>query len=376
MATVHGDVLITPAINKLYKLLLPLVLRTDPQWAHDRFLEVLRYADDNPVLVRLAEQIGKATRPDAPLAIGGVKLPHPLILSAGMVKGDGFATETDGLDAVCSGENIIPGWRVLPMAVGAVEFGSFTRYPRLGNPGKVVWRDAATRSTQNRIGLRNPGAEAAAEFLLWHQRDLPPVFGINIAVSPGVDDWQQEQQEAVEAVRAFTKRGVQPAWFTLNLSCPNTEDDPSGNQTEAKAHTLCAALVDVLGEIPLWVKVGPCLGETQYSALMAAFAQTGVRAVIATNTLPAPTPDGTATAGIGGGKLHGKSLAAVKALMTAKEQHHDPVDVIGCGGVIDGKTYQAYQNVNVFAVQYYSATIYRSPLAAAIIHHEASFAGR
>ena len=60
------------------------------------------------------------------------------------------------------GRDVVPGWRSLPALVGAVEFGSYTRHPRLGNPGRVVWRDHATRSMQNRIGLRNPGARAAA----------------------------------------------------------------------------------------------------------------------------------------------------------------------------------------------------------------------
>ncbi len=131
-----------------------------------------------------------------------------------------------------AGRNIIPGWRCVPRLVGLVEFGSFTRWPRLGNPGVVVWRDVPTRSTQNRVGLRNPGALAAAEFLAARTKPIcPPQFGINIAVSPGVDDPDQQTDEVLAALAAFVERGVYPAWFTLNLSCPNTEDDPTGNQT-------------------------------------------------------------------------------------------------------------------------------------------------
>jgi dihydroorotate dehydrogenase len=163
---------------------------------------------------------------------------------------------------------------------------------------------------------------------------------------------------------------VIPSWFTLNLSCPNTEDDPRGNQTAQKAHDLCGALVDAAGDVPLWVKVGPCLSDAQYAALMGAFAETGVRAVIATNTLPAPTPDGSATAGVGGGRLREPATAAVQALVEAKGD--TPVDVIACGGVLDGETYRTYRNMGAGAVQYYSALIYRSPLAAAIMHWEST----
>jgi dihydroorotate dehydrogenase len=73
----------------------------------------------------------------------------------------------------------------------------------MGNPGTTIWRDEATRSTQNRVGLKNPGARAAAEFLGLHKAHLPPVFGINIAVSPGVSNPEQECREMLEAVGVF-----------------------------------------------------------------------------------------------------------------------------------------------------------------------------
>ena len=101
--------------------------------------------------------------------------------------------------------NIIPGWRSMPLLVGAVEFGSFTRCPRLGNTGTVLWRDEPTHSTQNRIGLKNPGALASAEFFALHLEQLPPVFGINIAVSPGVVDPAQMNREILEATGGISR---------------------------------------------------------------------------------------------------------------------------------------------------------------------------
>jgi dihydroorotate dehydrogenase len=85
----------------------------------------------------------------------------------------------------------------------------------------------------------------------------------------------------------------------------------------------------------------------------------------------ASTPDGAHTAGIGGGRLHTAALDAVRALMDARKAEGCHVDVVGCGGVMDAASYHAYQALNVRAVQYYSAVIYRSPLAAAIIQQEA-----
>ncbi len=358
------------AVDRLYKWLSPLVMRTDPQWAHDQFIEALRIADGNPVAVQLAAGIGQMTQRCIPVQVGGVILPNPFILAAGLVKGDGFPDEDAAMRAVHRADNIMPGWRVMPALVGAVEFGSYTRYPRVGNAGTVIWRYKLSRTTQNRVGLRNPGAHAAAEFLHWHRHALPPVFGVNIAVSPGIDDPAQEKQEALEALAAFTQRGVRPSWFTLNLSCPNTKDDPHGNQTEAKARALCAALVPAAGDVPLWVKVSPRLSDAQYAGLMHAFAQTGVKAVIATNTLAAPIPNGSAQGGLGGGSLHKYAVQAAGSLVRAAGEQNVAVDVVGCGGVMDASTANDFTKLNVRAVQYYSAMVYRSPLAAAIIHRE------
>ena len=270
-----------------------------------------------------------------PVTVGGVNLPHPLILAAGFVKGDGFEDEAAAIEAVDLGKNIIPGWRSVAALVGPVEFGSFTRWPRTGNPGTVMWRDVATQSTQNRVGLRNPGAKAAATFLAQRRDALPAVYGINIAVSPGVDDPTPADAGSDRIGRHFSnERDIRPAWFTLNLSCPNTEDDPGGNQTGAQAQLLCQALTARL-DVPLWVKIGPNLADEQYCILMRVFADTGVAAVIATNTQAQPTPDDAATmAGVGGGQLHQHALTATQCLLREKALHgYTTVDVVGCGGV-------------------------------------------
>jgi dihydroorotate dehydrogenase len=357
-----------PWFLTIYRLLYeraarPLLFRRSAQDAHVQMLRLLAWLDDHAWTHGCLQLIHRLAFPRKPLEVGGVRLPHPLILAAGFVKGEGFQTETEALQAP---HNIIPGWRAMPLLVGAVEFGSYTRHPRLGNPGVVLWRDAATRSTQNRIGLKNPGARAAAAFMAKHIAALPRVYGINIAVSPGVNDPELECREVLEALSAFLDKGVRPAWFTLNLSCPNTEDDPGSHQTEARARNLCAAAVNAATPTPLWVKISPDLADEQYRALLRAFAETGVRAVVATNTLGAPAPDGI-TAGLGGDSLHPRALHAARLLSAEVAAHRYSIDIIACGGILDGKTYREFGTA---AAQYMTALIYRGPLAAALIAHE------
>ena len=381
--------LLLAAHRQLYeRLARPLIFRGSAQTAHESLLRLLSELDGNALAIHLLKQIGRTVvqHPEyaPPLSLEWGPGSEVLILAAGMVKGLGFHDEATALRAVDSGENIIPGWRSVPALVGLVEFGSFTRWPRLGNPGTVIWRDEPARSTQNRVGLKNPGAQAAAAFLARHAAHLPAVYGLNIAVSPGVTDPAQELDEVLTSLSFFLEQKLTPAWFTLNLSCPNTEDDPGGHQTATRARDLCGAILNHLvgtrngasKTIPLWIKISPELGADQYAALMQVCAEVGVQAIIATNTLPRPTPDNPGVnAGVGGGRLHQPALEAVRHLAAARAQSASAVKIIGCGGVLDGATAQALLAAGADALQYWSALIYRGPLAAAQIQQEIELNG-
>lgn len=352
-----------------------IVFRRPAQSSHDSMIRTLRVLDRMPLAPGLVAALHDLSFTKAHTTVGGARLSQRLILAAGLVKGDGFADEQTATSAAESGGNIMPGWRIVPALAGAVEFGSFTRHPRLGNAGTVVWRKEASMSTQNRVGLRNPGARAAAVFLGKRRHKLPREFGINIAVTPGVDDIERQTRNVVEALSYFLDAGVCPTWFTLNLSCPNTEDDPLGHQLEAETRRLCGALVEHLRardrEIPLWVKVGPGLAAEQYRSLMRIFHDVGVKAVVAANTLAQPSPnDGAVQAGVGGGELLPAALEAVRQLLAEKNRGKYGVDVIACGGILDGASLWEYERLGVKAAQYWSALVYRGPFAAAIIESE------
>ncbi len=349
-----------------------MLFRSPAQQAHEDLLNWLAWLDNHPWTHGLLRGVHSRAFASQPVGVGGVRLPYPLILAAGLVKGQGFDTEADALSA--DPATLMPGWRSLPLLVGPVEFGSFTCWPRPGNPGDIIWRDAATQSTQNRVGLKNPGALAAATFLSSRRDQLPPIFGINIAPTPGISSLDHLAAEAEEALVAFIRAGVRPSWFTLNLSCPNTEDDPSLRQTEETAIKLVGAATTALQSsgLPLWVKLGPALSDDQYARLLAVFADFGVRAVVATNTLPQPTPtDPTVIAGVGGGRLHEPALAAIRALAAEKRARGYAIDLIGCGGALDGAGCRDFIDAGASAVQYWSALVYRGPLAAALILKEA-----
>jgi dihydroorotate dehydrogenase len=361
-------------VSAAYRLYQPILFRKSAQAAHEQLLSRLAVLDSSSAAIGMLQALHRMSTRHAPMHIGGAVLNFPLMMAAGFVKGHGFATEAQALLALQRGDNLIPGWRAVPALVGQVEFGSFTRYPRIGNSGVVLWRDVHTQSLQNRVGLRNPGARAAAYFLRERRSSLPPIYGINLAVSPGVADVEQQQAELVEAAHLFLEAQLHPAWLTLNLSCPNTEDDPAGRQTESLTRLLCEALIKVIQHyrrpIPLWVKVSPGLSTAQYRALMSAAAEAGVQGIIATNTLSAPAPDQSGSAGLSGRQLFPHSLAAAAALQKLRYELNAPLDVIACGGILDGAALAAFHAIGIYAAQVWSTFVFRGPLALQMIESE------
>jgi dihydroorotate dehydrogenase len=356
-----------------------MIRRSDPMVTHARTVSLMRRADACGPLTALARRANRATFPDRPTRVGGVTLPHRVILAAGLVKGDGFAREEEALAAVGEGRDIVPGWRSMAALVGPVELGSFTRHPRLGNRGRVLWRYNKSRTMQNRIGLRNPGARAAATHLARHAASLPPVWGLNLAVSPGVTEVAQSQTEISEAAAFFSEAfaGLEtgPAWLTLNLSCPNTEDDPHGTQSAELVRVVCGRLVESAAA-PVWVKVGPDLSDKQLASLVDALAEAGARAVVATNTWARAVPKADGMAGVSGAMLRPMALDTVSRLRALIERSGAALDIVACGGILSGADLLAFEAAGARAAMVYSALVFRGPLAAALILREAEQGGR
>ena len=362
--------------EKLYRLFcLLVVFQMSADKGHHRARSLLSALERLRFLASLFKVLRRLIVTENATEVGGLRLSQSLILGAGLLKGQGFVDEDGALRAVESGDTIIRGLEIVPALVGPIEIGSFTRYPRLGNDGTWLARRVETRSTQNRMGLPNPGARAAALFLASRRERLPDEYGINIAPSPGVNDLEARALEVCEALDSFLAAQLNPAWFTLNLSCPNTEDDPLGMQLETEARRICGAFLAVLrqykADTPLWVKLSPGLDASRCETLLRIFDEIGVAAVIATNTMPAPmSSDPSLQGGVGGGDLHAAALETVRNLQAAKARLDCDVDIIACGGILDGASWRAFREAGAVAGQYWSALVYRGPFAAALIANE------
>ena len=133
--------------------------------------------------------------------------------------------------------------------------------------------------------------------------------------------------------------------------------------------TLCEPAVRLAHPTPLWIKIAPDPGPEQIQALPGACAEAGVRAIVATNTLARPSPsDPRLGAGLGGAGLFPHARLAQKLLQQEMEETGGAVDLIACGGILDGASWRA---CGTQAGQYWSALVWRGPLAAALVLREA-----
>ena len=351
-----------------------LLFRLSPNTSHALVQELLGRWDNQARLQAALSGLGRLLRPTAPVAAGAVALPQPFILAASWIKGAGYDNETQALGAVIKDSNLLPGWRTLPHLAGPVEFGSYTRWPRHGNPSPTMWRDARAASLGNRVGLRNPGIRAAVSFLAMHKDRLPACYGINLACSPQTQDARALRTEMAESVLYLAESALTPSWLTLNVSCPSHDDDVTLRQTTENARAILEGAQEMRPpSLPLWLKVSPCLSAAQYDALLQLGVEYGVKAIVATNARQETDEDGL-TRGISGQALASDARAALVKLVTLKRMRRVDIDIIACGGIGRGRDLAWLKRLQVQAWQYSTALVYRGPLAASLIYWEAQAA--
>ncbi len=350
-----------------YRALRRFLFALPPDEAHRMVIGRLAALDRHPGLCDAAARY-RERRSLLGGRVGRVILDSPLILAAGLVKGEGFLTEDEAMGAVAAGRNIIPGWRSAGALLGPVEMGTFTPRPRLGNQGQVLWRHTEAQSLLNRVGLRNPGAAAAAAFLGERSEGLPDVYGISIASDPDQADPARRVEEAAEAVRYFAEAGVRPSWTTVNVSCPNVDQGYDLSSLPGEVGDLCRAVrAELWGASPLWVKVAPDVGRGRYGSIAQAAVEGGAEAIVATNTAPGRLSGTEIGVGVGGASLHGLALEVVEELDSFRTESGTEFEIVGCGGVLDGQSYRDFLDRGAAAVQYWSALVFRGPTAPALI---------
>jgi dihydroorotate dehydrogenase len=202
-----------------------------------------------------------------PVRVMGLDFPNPVGLAAGLDKNgdaiDGFAQ----------------------LGFGFVEIGTVTPRPQPGNPKPRMFRLPEAEAIINRMGFNNHGVDhllarvKAAKF--------KGVLGINIGknfdtpVERAVDDY----------LLCLDKVYAHASYVTVNVSSPNTPGLRSlqfGDSLKQLLEALRQRQEDLAIEhgkrVPLAIKIAPDMSDEETAQVAAALIESGMDAVIATNT--------------------------------------------------------------------------------------------
>ena len=303
--------------------------RVDPEVAHGLSIKALKLG--------LVPGSGAITSPRLRTRIAGLELPNPVGLAAGYDKN----AEVLGPLSRCG--------------FGFVEVGAATPRPQPGNPKPRLFRLTADRAAINRFGFNNEGMEAIAARLARRPKDA--VIGLNLGANKDSED------RAGDFARVLTRCGAHLDFATVNVSSPNTEKlrDLQGKAALSALLTGVMAARDALVRpIPVFLKIAPDLSEAELADIADVARDTGVDAVIATNTTLSrdglTSPQRGEAGGLSGVPLFEKStrvLARLSALTGGE------IPLIGVGGIASPEDAYAKIRAGASAVQLYTALVYQ-----------------
>jgi len=316
-------------MTPIEKLGLMALHRIDPEKAHSISLKALKLG-----LVPLP---GPITSPRLKTTVAGLSLPNPVGLAAGYDK---------------NANAIAP---LLRSGFGFVEVGAATPRPQPGNPKPRLFRLTKDRAAINRFGFNNEGAVAIAKRLAQRQPD--GIVGLNLGANKDSSDRAQDYVDVLEICAAHVD------FVTVNVSSPNTEK-LRDLQGPAALAALLKGVIDARAAqskaLPVFLKIAPDLEDSEISEIAEVAVNSGVDAIIATNTTL--SRDGLSDSqrdqagGLSGAPLFERST---RVLALLAQQTNGRLPLIGVGGISSAE--QALQKIKAgaSAVQLYTALVYQ-----------------
>jgi dihydroorotate dehydrogenase len=324
-------------MSAIESLGLAVLHKFDPETAHGLSIKALKSG--------LAPLPGTVTSPRLATEVAGLKLPNPVGLAAGYDK---------------NAEALKP---LSQAGFGFIEVGAATPRPQPGNPKPRLFRLTDDQAAINRFGFNNEGMETVGDRLSRRPQDA--IIGLNLGANKDSED------RAGDFARVLAHCGAHLDFATVNVSSPNTEK-LRDLQGKAALSALLAGVIDTrdgLAEpIPVFLKIAPDLTDAELQDIAEVALESGIDAVIATNTTLSREGLTSAargeTGGLSGAPLFEKSTRVLARLSQLVEGE---VPLIGVGGV--GSAEQAYAKIcaGASAVQVYTAMVYKGLSLAADI---------
>lgn len=312
----------------LYKLLRPFAFALDAETAHRATIAALSLSPLLPL---------PSFPPSLSQRVAGLDFPSPVGLAAGFDK-DGEVPDA-----------------MLGLGFGFVEVGTITPKAQAGNPRPRLFRLKEDQAVINRMGFNNQGQASALERL--KKRKRRGIVGVNIGANKDSGDRIADYAAGVKSMSPVAD------YLTVNISSPNTpglRNLQAGGELVDLLEAVRGARVE--GGPPVFLKVAPDLETGDHERIVQAAVDTGIDALIVSNTtISRPALDSShfgEAGGLSGRPLKQLALEQLKKFRTASG---GKIPLIAAGGIENAD--DAWERIRVGAslVQLYSAMVYEGP---------------
>lgn len=325
----------------MYSLARELLFKLSPETSHELSIDLIGAGGRlglNGLLCKAPASL--------PVEVMGLRFPNPVGLAAGLDK-NGDAIDGFG-----------------QLGFGFVEIGTVTPRPQPGNPKPRLFRLPQATAIINRMGFNNQGVDHLIERV--KATKYRGVLGINIGknfdtpVERAVDDY----------LICLDKVYAHASYVTVNVSSPNTPGLRSlqfGDSLKQLLDALRQRQEVLTGQhgrrVPLAIKIAPDMTDEETAQVAQALIETGMDAVIATNTTLSRVgvegmEHGDEAGGLSGAPVREKSTHTVKVLAS---ELGGKLPIIAAGGITEGKHAAEKIAAGASLVQIYSGFIYKGP---------------
>nr|WP_294848747.1 quinone-dependent dihydroorotate dehydrogenase [uncultured Sphingomonas sp.] len=320
-----------------YQILRPLIFQFDAELAHRVSIAALKLRGV------MGPTSDPAPIPSLESKVAGLRFPNPVGLAAGFDKN---AEVPD---------------QMLNLGFGFVEVGTLTPRPQGGNPRPRLFRLTEDRAVINRMGFNNDG-QAAARARLQRQIERRAIgenggpIGVNIGANKDSSDRIADYAQGVRAMSPVAD------YLTVNISSPNTPGLRNLQAGGELVELLTAVREARSPGIPVFLKVAPDLEAGDHARIVRAAIDSGIDALIISNTTisrPAlHSPHAAEQGGLSGQPLKGLALQQLRMF---RAEAANQLPLISAGGIEDADDAWGRIRAGASLVQIYSAMVYEGP---------------
>ncbi len=304
-------------------ILKPLLFCLPPETAHDCTMSMAHLAP------WLGGVVGRSNPEELKTQVGSLKWSAPWALAAGLDKN----AEAIGFFS--------------KLGFGAIECGTITLAPQIGNPRPRMFRIPEEHSLRNSMGFPSKGLVKVRDGFTHKIKNVP--VGANI----GKNKESSPKASISELKELQNSLALKADYFVINVSSPNT---PGLRHLQDRGYL--SELFTELKPYPkdLYLKIAPDLDEATLKELFDVAKEHNLTGMISTNTTMMPE---RGIGGVSGELLKSKSFAIYSKLLNWNGD--DKFEIIAVGGINEWSDVIKLWGHGGKAFQVYTSFIYEGP---------------